>query len=195
MESKPDDRRHRCRHPGCGTLRGCARADRAATSRKRRARSIASAAGSARPSPPSRSSSRCSTCTPPTRSSPRTSCGRPTSAWCWCCASCCSRWRARFRDRIRWWDYLLAAVSAGTMLYVLSQGAYFGDRATAPDPYGLDRRRGLHCAAARSDAALDRLDHAGRCHVFSLYALFGHTCRRPGPTAAMRSRTSSPTST
>ena len=39
---------------------------------------------------------------------------------------------ARFRDRIRWWDYLLAAVSAGTMIYVLSQGAYFGDRATAP---------------------------------------------------------------
>jgi TRAP transporter 4TM/12TM fusion protein len=39
---------------------------------------------------------------------------------------------ARFRDRIRWWDYLLAAVGAGTMLYVLSQGAYFGDRATAP---------------------------------------------------------------
>ncbi len=39
---------------------------------------------------------------------------------------------ARFRDRIRWWDYLLAAAGAGTMLYVLSQGAYFGDRATAP---------------------------------------------------------------
>jgi TRAP transporter 4TM/12TM fusion protein len=39
---------------------------------------------------------------------------------------------ARFRDRIRWWDYLLAAASAGTILYVLSQGAYFGDRATAP---------------------------------------------------------------
>jgi TRAP transporter 4TM/12TM fusion protein len=39
---------------------------------------------------------------------------------------------ARFRDRIRWWDYLLAAASAGTILYVLSQGAYFGDRATMP---------------------------------------------------------------
>jgi TRAP transporter 4TM/12TM fusion protein len=38
----------------------------------------------------------------------------------------------RFRDRIRWWDYLLAAASAGTILYVLSQGAYFGDRATMP---------------------------------------------------------------
>ena len=38
----------------------------------------------------------------------------------------------RFRDRIRWWDYLLAAGAAVTMLYVLSQGADFGDRATAP---------------------------------------------------------------
>ena len=38
----------------------------------------------------------------------------------------------RFRDRIRWWDYLLAAGAAGTMLYVLSQGPDFGDRATAP---------------------------------------------------------------
>jgi TRAP transporter 4TM/12TM fusion protein len=38
----------------------------------------------------------------------------------------------RFRDRIRWWDYLLAAAAAATMLYVLSQGPYFGDRATMP---------------------------------------------------------------
>lgn len=38
----------------------------------------------------------------------------------------------RFRDRVRWWDWLLAAASAGTIGYVLSQGAYFGDRATMP---------------------------------------------------------------
>ena len=38
----------------------------------------------------------------------------------------------RFRDRIRWWDYLLATAAAATVLYVLSQGADFGDRATAP---------------------------------------------------------------
>ncbi|MBL8704897.1 MAG: TRAP transporter permease [Rhodospirillales bacterium] len=38
----------------------------------------------------------------------------------------------RFRDRIRWWDWILAAASAGTIGYVLSQGAYFGDRATMP---------------------------------------------------------------
>lgn len=40
----------------------------------------------------------------------------------------------RFRDRIRWWDYLLATASASTMVYVLYQGAYFGDRATMPTP-------------------------------------------------------------
>ena len=38
----------------------------------------------------------------------------------------------RFRNQIRWWDYALALASAGTILYVLSQGAYFGDRATMP---------------------------------------------------------------
>ncbi len=38
----------------------------------------------------------------------------------------------RFRDRIRWWDWVLAAASAGTIGYVLYQGAYFGDRATMP---------------------------------------------------------------
>ncbi|HVL72274.1 MAG TPA: TRAP transporter fused permease subunit [Beijerinckiaceae bacterium] len=38
----------------------------------------------------------------------------------------------RFRDRIRFWDWLLAAASAGVVLYMLSQGAYFGDRATMP---------------------------------------------------------------
>jgi TRAP transporter 4TM/12TM fusion protein len=38
----------------------------------------------------------------------------------------------RFRDRIRWWDYLFAAASAGTVIYMISQGPYFGDRATDP---------------------------------------------------------------
>ncbi|BAT59316.1 DctM-like transporters [Variibacter gotjawalensis] len=38
----------------------------------------------------------------------------------------------RFRNRIRWWDYLFAFASMGTICYMLSQGAYFGDRATMP---------------------------------------------------------------
>jgi TRAP transporter 4TM/12TM fusion protein len=40
----------------------------------------------------------------------------------------------RFRDRIRWWDWLLAAASAATIIYVLWQGEDFGDRATLPEP-------------------------------------------------------------
>jgi TRAP transporter 4TM/12TM fusion protein len=40
----------------------------------------------------------------------------------------------RFRDRIRWWDILLAVASAATIGYVLWQGEDFGDRATLPEP-------------------------------------------------------------
>jgi TRAP transporter 4TM/12TM fusion protein len=38
------------------------------------------------------------------------------------------------RDRIRWWDWVLAIASLGVVGYMLSQGAYFGDRAIAPEP-------------------------------------------------------------
>ncbi|WP_072386608.1 TRAP transporter fused permease subunit [Hyphomicrobium sp. CS1BSMeth3] len=39
---------------------------------------------------------------------------------------------SRFRDQIRWWDWLFAAAGAGTVGYILYQGADFGDYATAP---------------------------------------------------------------
>ena len=103
---------------------------------------------------------------------------------------------ARFRDRIRWWDYLLAAASAGTMLYVLSQGAYFGDRATAPTDDGLDRRRDLHRAAAGGDAPLHRLHHAGRRHLFRpLRPVRQVSAAAVDASRLSRSRISSPTST
>ncbi|MGE8940596.1 TRAP transporter permease [Leptospira interrogans] len=38
------------------------------------------------------------------------------------------------RDRIRWFDWLFAFASVGVIVYMLSQGEYFGDRAIAPDP-------------------------------------------------------------
>ena len=41
----------------------------------------------------------------------------------------------RYRDQIRWWDVLLAAVSILVILYILSQGADFGDRATSPEKW------------------------------------------------------------
>ncbi len=39
----------------------------------------------------------------------------------------------RFRDRIRIWDYALAAVSVAVIGYVVSQGPDFGDRAILPE--------------------------------------------------------------
>lgn len=38
------------------------------------------------------------------------------------------------RDRIAWFDWLFAFASVGVIVYMLSQGEYFGDRAIAPDP-------------------------------------------------------------
>jgi TRAP transporter 4TM/12TM fusion protein len=44
----------------------------------------------------------------------------------------------RFRDSIRWWDYLFAAASLLVTGYILYQGPDFGDRAIAPDHFGWE---------------------------------------------------------
>jgi TRAP transporter 4TM/12TM fusion protein len=79
----------------------------------------------------------------------------------------------RFRDRIRWWDYLLAAASAGTILYVLSQGAYFGDRATAP--FETDWIVGLIFVLLLLEATRRSTGFIMPtvAIVFALYAIFG----------------------
>ena len=38
------------------------------------------------------------------------------------------------RDRIRWWDWVLAFASLGVIVYILMQGEEFGDRAIMPEP-------------------------------------------------------------
>jgi TRAP transporter 4TM/12TM fusion protein len=38
----------------------------------------------------------------------------------------------RFRDKIYWWDVLLALISVGIIVYIIRQGSEFGDRAVAP---------------------------------------------------------------
>ena len=102
----------------------------------------------------------------------------------------------RFRDRIRWWDYLLAAAAAGTMLYVLSQGADFGDRATAPTTDGLAGGPRARPPAAGGHAARHRLDHAGRRYRLSpVRPVRPPPAASRGRIAATRPRTSSPTST
>jgi TRAP transporter 4TM/12TM fusion protein len=85
----------------------------------------------------------------------------------------------RFRDRIRWWDYLLAAAAAGTMLYVLSQGPYFGDRATMPTQ--TDWIVGLIFVVLLLEGTrrATGLIMPGVAIAFILYAMLGH--RLPAP--------------
>jgi TRAP transporter 4TM/12TM fusion protein len=85
----------------------------------------------------------------------------------------------RFRDRIRWWDYLLAAMAASTMLYVLSQGAYFGDRATAPTQ--TDWLVGLVFVVLLLEGTRRATGWImpGVAIAFILYALFGHLLPHP----------------
>ena len=79
----------------------------------------------------------------------------------------------RFRDRIRWWDFLLAAGAAGTMLYVLWQGGDFGDRATAPTQ--TDWLVGLLFVGLLLEATRRATGWImpGVAIAFILYALFG----------------------
>jgi TRAP transporter 4TM/12TM fusion protein len=85
----------------------------------------------------------------------------------------------RFRDRIRWWDYVLAAAGAGTMLYVLSQGAYFGDRATLPEQ--TDWMVGLVFIVLLLEATRRATGWImpGVAIAFILYALFGNHLPHP----------------
>ena len=92
----------------------------------------------------------------------------------------------RFRDRIRWWDYLLAAASAGTIGYVLSQGAYFGDRATMPTTTDYYVGVVFVVLLLEGDAPRHRLDHAGRRHRLpALRHLRQLPAARPGRIAAI----------
>ena len=40
---------------------------------------------------------------------------------------------SRFRHRVRWWDWLLAALSVVVTVYILSQGEELGERAVTPN--------------------------------------------------------------
>jgi TRAP transporter 4TM/12TM fusion protein len=85
----------------------------------------------------------------------------------------------RFRDRIRWWDYLLAAASASTVIYILSQGPYFGDRATMPTT--VDYLVGLVFIVLLLEGTrrATGLIMPGVAIVFLLYAIFGNHLPAP----------------
>ena len=102
----------------------------------------------------------------------------------------------RFRDRIRWWDYLLAAAERRHHPLRALAGRLLRRPRHHADHHRLRRGRRLRRAAARGHAARHRLDHAGRGHRLPPLR---HVRQPPaaarGRIAATRSRTSSPTST
>lgn len=85
----------------------------------------------------------------------------------------------RFRDRIRWWDYLLAAASAATMIYVLYQGAYFGDRATAPTTTDFLVGAVFVVLLLEGTRRATGWIMPGVAIVFLLYAIFGNHLPAP----------------
>jgi TRAP transporter 4TM/12TM fusion protein len=85
----------------------------------------------------------------------------------------------RFRDRIRWWDYLFAAASAGTILYMLSQGPYFGDRATMPTATDYGVGVVLIVLLLEGTRRATGMIMPGVAITFLLYAIFGNHLPAP----------------
>jgi TRAP transporter 4TM/12TM fusion protein len=85
----------------------------------------------------------------------------------------------RYRDGIRWWDYLLAAAAAATVVYVLFQGPEFGDRATMPTR--PDWLVGLAFVILLLEGTRRATGWImpGVAIVFILYALFGNRLPHP----------------
>jgi TRAP transporter 4TM/12TM fusion protein len=85
----------------------------------------------------------------------------------------------RFRDRIRWWDWLLAFSSAAVIVYILAQGEMFGDRAIAPEP--MDYAIGVVLIVLLLEATRRSTGWImpAVAIAFLLYALFGNMLPAP----------------
>jgi hypothetical protein len=98
----------------------------------------------------------------------------------------------RFRHRVMWWDWLLAAAGVATTVYLIAGGDEFFDRSIVPERLGHRLRRGAHPACILE--AMRRttgwiLPFITGC--FLAYAFFGAYLPRRGRTRATRSRASS----
>ncbi len=85
----------------------------------------------------------------------------------------------RFRDRIRWWDWMMAAASTGVIGYILWQGDTFGDRAVVPTQ--TDMWVGIVFIVLLLEATrrTTGLIMPGVAIAFLLYALLGHKLPAP----------------
>ena len=78
------------------------------------------------------------------------------------------------RDRIRWWDWLLAFASVVVIIYILMQGEDFGDRAIMPEPTDVVIGVILIALLLEGTRRATGFIMPVVAIVFILYALFGN---------------------
>jgi len=83
------------------------------------------------------------------------------------------------RDRIRWWDWVLAFASLGVIVYILMQGEEFGDRAIMPEPMDVFVGVVLIVLLLEGTRRATGIIMPFVAVVFILYALFGNHLGEP----------------
>ena len=85
----------------------------------------------------------------------------------------------KMRDRIRWWDWVLALASLGVIVYILMQGEEFGDRAIMPEPMDVVVGVVLIGLLLEGTRGATGINKPALSVVFILYALFGNHLGAP----------------
>ena len=80
---------------------------------------------------------------------------------------------SRMRDRIRWWDWVMAFASVAVIVYILMQGEEFGDRAIMPEPMDVVVGVVLIALLLEGTRRATGFIMPAVAVVFMLYALFG----------------------
>ena len=79
----------------------------------------------------------------------------------------------RFRHRIMWWDWLVAALSVAIVVYLIQGGDNFSDRNTAPEPWDIVFGIALIVLVMEAMRRTNGWIMPIITSVFILYALFG----------------------
>ena len=85
----------------------------------------------------------------------------------------------RFRNRIIWWDWLLAAACVGVIGYILAQGDTFGDRAVMSTPTDMWVGVVFIVLLLEATRRATGMIMPGVAITFLLYALFGNYLPAP----------------
>jgi TRAP transporter 4TM/12TM fusion protein len=85
----------------------------------------------------------------------------------------------RFRDRVRWWDWITAAASVYTVWYLISGGDAVTDRASLPDPFDIWVGSLFILLVLEATRRTTGWIMPVVAIAFLLYALFGHLLPPP----------------